>query len=147
MELIRWNPWSLSSILDEDWDFPTIPGFSRMIGQGLNIYETDENLVAQVSLPGIEEKQIDISVDNGVVRISGSMEEKKEEKGKRRYFMSSMTKSFNYSFKLPTGIVEDREPKAELENGILTLTFKKMEKIPPKKIQVISKEKAKEIRA
>ncbi len=143
MAIIRWNPWNISSMLEDDWDLPTVPGLSRLAGQGLNIYETEDALVAEAALPGIPEDKIDISVDDGVVRISASAEEKQEEKGKRRYFMSSMASSYNYSFRLPQGVVEDKEPAAELEDGVLHLTFNKVKKAPPKKVQVVKKSKSK----
>lgn len=126
MALIRWNPWNFPSLEDE-FDIPSIPGLSRIMGQGLNIYETEDAVVAEVSVPGIAEDKIDVSVDEGVVRVTASAEEKIEEKGKRRYFMSSMASSFNYSFRLPQGVAEG-EPEAELENGVLTLTFRKIKK-------------------
>lgn len=140
--IIRWNPWSLSSFLDDEFSLPTIPGLSRL-GQGLNIYETENTLVAQAALPGIPEDKIDISVEDGVVRISAGMEDKQEEKSQRRYFMTSMASSYNYSFRLPEGLVENKEPEADLEDGVLTLTFSKAKKAPPKKIQVTAKGKAK----
>lgn len=137
MAIIRWNPWHLTDLLDEDFALPTIPGINRL-GQGLNIYETEDSLVAEVALPGIPETQVDVSIDEGIVRISASHQTKDEQKGERRYFMSSMAQSFNYSFKLPEGIA-DKEPKAELENGVLTLSFEKIKKAPPKKVKVIGK--------
>lgn len=140
MAIIRWNPWNLPSLEDE-LDIPSIPGLSRLIGQGLNIYETEESVVAELAVPGIGEEKIDVSVDDGVVRVTASTEENVEEKGKRRYFMSSMASSYNYSFRLPQGVAEG-EPEAELENGVLTLTFKKVKKAPPKKIAVTVKKKA-----
>lgn len=142
MSLIRWNPWNLSSLLDEDFDFPTVPGISRVMGQGLNIYETDRAIVAEVALPGIPEDKIDVSVHDGVVRISASDEKKKEEQDKRKYFMSSMAQNYNYSFRLPNGMAEESEPEAVLQSGVLKLSFKKAEPIAPKKIKVIAKGKA-----
>ncbi len=139
MALIRWNPWNLQSMLEDDWDLPTLPGISRLAGQGLNLYETEDTIVAEAALPGIKEEKIDISVDEGVVRVSATSEEKTEEKNKRRYFMSSMAQSYNYSFRLPQGIISDEEPSAELENGVLTLVFKKIQKAEPKKIKVAAK--------
>lgn len=138
MALIRWNPWNLSSLLDDDFDFPTVPGISRVMGQGLNIYETDNSLVAEVALPGIAEEKIDISIDGTVVRISATKEETQEEKNKKKYYMSSMAQSYNYSFRLPEGLIKDQEPEAVLDNGILTLSFKKVEPVAPKKIKVIA---------
>ena len=141
MAIIRWNPWNIERFFEDDWDFPTIPGVSRLAGQGLNLYETEDAIVAEAALPGITEDKIDVTFENGVVRVSANAEEKQEEKNKRRYFMSSMTTSFNYSFRLPEGIVRDEEPKAELEDGVLKLTFKKVQKKEPKKIKVTKKAK------
>lgn len=143
MAIVRWRPWNLSSFFEDEFDVPTIPGLSRLMGQGLNIYETEDAVVAEAAMPGIPEDKIDVTVDNGVVRITGSVEEKEEEKGKRRYFMTSMARSFNYSFRLPEGVVKDEDPEAEVSDGVLTLTFKKVKKAPPKKIKVTKKAKVK----
>lgn len=136
MAIIRWQPWSLSSLMDDDWELPTIPGLSRL-GQGLNIYETEDSIVAQAALPGVAEGKIDVSIDNSVVRITGTREEKQEQTQGRKYYMTSMASAYNYSFKLPDGVVADQEPKASLEDGVLTLSFSKVQKQPPKKIKVV----------
>lgn len=141
MSIIRWNPWNMDRMLEDDWEFPTIPGISKLMGQGLNIYETSDALVAQAALPGISKEKIDITVDDGIVRITGSSKENEDEKGKRRYFMSSLATSYNYSFRIPEGVVENLEPVAEIDNGILKLIFKKAEKKEPKKISITSKAK------
>lgn len=141
MAIIRWNPWNIERFFEDDWDFPTVPGASRLVGQGLNLYETEDAIVAEAALPGITEEKIDVTFENGVVRVSANSEEKQEEKNKRRYFMSSMTTSFNYSFRIPEGVVRDGEPKAELEDGVLKLTFKKVQKKEPKKIKVTKRAK------
>lgn len=145
MALMKWHPWNISSLLDEDWDFPTPTHVSRMMSQGLNIYETENEVVAEMALPGISEDKVDVSIDDGVVRISASNErsssrkneQKQEEKNQRKYFMSSMAQSYNYSFRLPDGLVADQDPQAVLKNGVLTLQFKKAEQIAPKKIKVV----------
>ena len=142
MAIIRWNPWNMNSLLDDDWELPTIPGISRMMGQGLNIYETENAVVAEAAMPGIPEDKIDVSYEEGVVRVTGAIDEAQEEKDKRRYFMTSMARSFNYSFRLPQGLM-DKEPTAELEDGVLKLTFAKAKKAPPKKITVLKKAKGK----
>lgn len=136
MAIIRWNPWNIERFFDEDWDMPTIPGVSRIMGQGLNIYETENAVVAQAAVPGIPEDKIDVTFEDGVVRVTGSTQEKQEEKDKRRYFMTSMASSFNYSFRVPQGILAKEEPTAELDNGVLKLTFRKAQKKEPKKIKV-----------
>ncbi|MBP7832798.1 MAG: Hsp20/alpha crystallin family protein [Candidatus Levybacteria bacterium] len=141
MAIIRWNPWNIDRVFDDDFDLPTIPGISRLMGQGLNLYETQDALIAETAVPGLSESDIDVTFEGGVVRVSGNKEEKQEDKDKRRYFMSSMTTAFNYTFRIPEGVVKDAEPEAELEDGVLRLTFKKVEKKEPRKIKVTKKVK------
>lgn len=139
MPIIRWNPWSPSSIFEDNFDFPTIPGISRLAGQGLNLYETEEAIVIEAVVAGVPEDKIDVSVENGIVRITGSSQETAEGKTGRQYYMSSLASNYNYSLRLPDQALEKKEPEAELENGILRLTFKKTKKEPPKKIKISSK--------
>lgn len=141
MAIIRWNPWNIDRFFDEDFDLPTIPGITRLMGQGLNLYETQDAIVAEAAFPGVSEENIDVTFENGVVRITGAVSENQEEKDKRRYFMSSMALSFNYTFRIPEGAVKIDEPQAELEDGILKLIFKKVEKKEPKRIKITKKEK------
>lgn len=133
MAIVKWNPGNLSSILDDDWDMPTLPA---RVGQGLNVYETEDSIVAEAAMPGVSEKDIEVSVDDGVVHVTGSSSSTKENKEGRRYFMSSMASTFNYSFRLPEGVAGNKEPKAEVEHGVLYLNFPKAAKTEPKKIKV-----------
>ena len=135
MALIRWNPMSLSSLLEDDWELPTLPGLSRL-GQGLNLYETESEIVAEAALPGIKEDAVDVTYENGVLRISAANQSQSENNEERRYFMTSRATSFNYSFRLPETLVGNQEPICELEDGVLTVRFKKAEKVAPKKIAV-----------
>jgi HSP20 family protein len=142
MALIRWNPWKLSSILDDDLEFPTLNGLTRL-GQGLNLYETDKELVAEAALPGIAEDQIHVTVDEGVVRVAATNQKSEEERDSKRYFMSTLATSYNYSFRLPQGVLADQEPNCELEDGILRISFQKTEPKEPKTIKVVSKKQPK----
>lgn len=135
MAIIRWNPLNISNLFENDFDVPTLPVLSRL-GQGINLYETEDSVIAELAIPGISEDRIDITIETNIVRVTGSQEETRKEEDKRRYFISSMNTSYNYSFRLPEGITE-KEPVAELDNGILTLAFEKAQKVPPKKVKVV----------
>ena len=141
MAIIRWNPWNIDRMFDDDFEFPTIPGISKFMSQGLNLYETEDAIVAEAAVPGISEDKIDVTFEDGIVRVSASTSQSEEEKSKKRYFMSSMATSFNYSFRIPEGVVKDGKPSAEIDNGVLKLIFKKAEKKEPKKITVSKKAK------
>lgn len=134
MALIRWHPWSIDRFFDEDWELPTIPGLSRLAGQGLNLFETNDAIVAEAALPGIPEENIDITVDKGVVRIVGSKKEKSHD-GRRNY-MATLSSSYNYAFRLPQEVIVDAEPQCELSDGVLTVAFPKTQKAPPKRLKI-----------
>ena len=142
MPMIRWNPWNIDRFLEEDWDIPTIPGLSRLVGQGLNLYETDKEIVAEAALPGVPEQNIDITVEEGVVRVVGGVSQEQKEKSKQRSFLSTLSSSYNYSFRLPQGVISDQEPACELADGVLTMRFAKVQKTPPKKLTITKKQKA-----
>lgn len=134
MSLTRWNPTSISSFFDDELDFPAFTS-SRNISTGLNMYETDSEVVAEMAMPGVSEDKVDVSLDGRMVNVSSHIEEKKEEKDKKRYFVSSMSSRFNYSFRLPETVSGD-EPDATLTDGVLTLKFAKKVSENPKKIKV-----------
>ena len=80
--VIRWNPWSIDRFFDYDWDIPTIPVLSRLAGLGLNLYETENEIVAEAAVPGIPNENIEVTIDNGAVRITANVEQKQVEKVK-----------------------------------------------------------------
>ena len=92
-----------------------------------------------VELPGVEEKDIDLSVDNGVVTLKGEKRSEREERGERWYFSERQYGSFGRSFRLPpdadTGKVD-----AHLKDGVLTVTVPKTapEKPERSKVQIRS---------
>lgn len=141
MPIINWKPWSLSRMLEDDLDIPTLPLLSKMAAQGINLFETEKEFVAEAILPGIPEENVEITTNNGVVRVFAHKEENEEEKNKKRYFMSAINTSYNYSFKIPEGIDNNVEPTCEIENGVLKMRFQKLEQVPPKKLKITKAEK------
>ncbi len=136
MPIVRWNPWNISSFLDEDFELPTIPGLNSL-SQGLNLYETNDAFIGELAVPGVPENNIDVSIDNGVVRVSAARSESNEEKTRQRNIMTTLASSYNYSFRLPKDVMADKEPEASLEDGVLTLKFPKTAPHQPKRIKVI----------
>lgn len=133
MALVRWNPWNIDNFL-EDFNLPT--NIMRGGGQGLDLYETEDEFVAEAALPGIPEDNIDVTVHGHTVHISGQNTQKDQEKGKRRNYMTSLNTAYNYTFQLPEGIVSDQEPKCELNDGVLTMEFPLEQEKAAKKIKV-----------
>jgi len=80
MALIKENPWSIKTLSKDDLDLPVIEEGLSEVGQGLNIYETEKEIVVEVAVPGIPEDKIDVTIDDKMVRVSGSYDESREDK-------------------------------------------------------------------
>ena len=101
----------------------------------LDVSETEENILVKVEVPGIEPKDIDISISGDTLTIKGEKKSEKEEKGRNYHFMERSCGSFSRSVGLPTS-VKFEQVKAEYKKGILEITLPKSEKSKIKKIPV-----------
>ena len=77
-----------------------------------------------MELPGVAEKDIDVSVHNGVLTIKGEKREEKEEKKENYYFSERSYGSFQRSFRLPDDAVEG-DIAADIKDGVLTVSVPK----------------------
>ena len=89
----------------------------------------DNSYHISIELPGVEEKDITLSAENGVVSLKGEKKTEREEKGETWYFSERQYGSFSRSFRLPPDADEDKV-KADLKNGVLTITVPKMRDEP-----------------
>ena len=77
-----------------------------------------------IELPGVEEKDIALSAENGIVTLKGEKKTEREEKGETWFFSERQYGAFSRSFRLPPDADEGRV-KADLKNGVLTVTVPK----------------------
>jgi HSP20 family protein len=101
----------------------------------VDVVETDEEFQIRAELPGVEKNDVKLSVENGVLLISGHREQEKEEKGKRYHKIERAYGSFARSFTMPD-VVDEQKVTAEFKNGVLTVHLPKSEKARPKSIEV-----------
>ena len=101
----------------------------------VDVMETDEDFQIRAELPGVEKEDVKLSVENGVLAISGHREQEKEEKGKRYHKIERAYGSFARSFTMPD-VVDEQKVTAEFKNGVLTVRLPKSEKARPKSIEV-----------
>lgn len=103
--------------------------------------EDDKRLVVEAHAPGFEEKDIDISLQNGVLEIRGRREEKAEEGDKKRgYMVRESSASFYRRIALPD-YIDENSIDAELDKGILRIKVPFAERPQPKRIKVKSSSK------
>jgi HSP20 family protein len=103
----------------------------------MDVSESDKEIHVRADMPGMTEKDISVSFENGVLAVSGEKkEERREEKDNSRYIISERRfGSFYRTVTLPENINADTI-KAEFKNGILDITVMKNEKAQPKSIRI-----------
>ena len=92
----------------------------------IDVYETDKEIKVDVELPGIDEKDIDITLGNNVLTISGKKETEETEKNKSFYRHERSYGSFRRSIQLPDDVDEDKID-ATYNKGILKIVLPKTE--------------------
>ena len=95
----------------------------------MEIAETDDAFVVTAEVPGINPKDVDISIDDGVLTLSGEKKEEKEEgkEGSKYHMWERRYGSFRRSFTLPQAVEADKI-SAKATDGILTVTLPKTKK-------------------
>ena len=101
----------------------------------VDIYEDEHNIILTAETPGVEEKDLDISLENGVLTISGERKMENEEKQDNFHRIERSYGRFTRSFTLPP-TVEPDDVKAEFTNGVLRVTLAKREEAKPKQIKI-----------
>jgi HSP20 family protein len=92
----------------------------------VDVSETDKEVNVSAELPGMEEKDLSVEMDDGAITIRGEKKEEKEEKGKNWYTREQSYGSFHRSIALPAG-VDVSKAKAKFKNGVLKITAPKRE--------------------
>jgi len=103
----------------------------------VNVKEDDGSVIAEAELPGMSEKDINVTVNRDSLRISGEKKQKEETREEDYYCMESSYGSFDRLVDLPAEVDEEKT-EAEFNNGVLTVKMPKSEqaKTKSKKIPV-----------
>ena len=100
-----------------------------------DITEDEKEYLIKAELPELKREDVKVTVENGVLTISGERKFEKEEKRKKYHRVERGYGSFMRSFALPDD-ADGTKVKAEFKNGILTVHLPKNEKAKPKQIEV-----------
>lgn len=104
-------------------------------GPALDISETPEAVVVRAEIPGVEPKELDVSVTGDTLTLSGEKKETTEKQEKNGRWTECRYGSFRRVMTLPA-TVDAENVTAEYANGVVTITLKKTEKEQTKKIEV-----------
>jgi HSP20 family protein len=99
------------------------------------VKETKDAFIFKADLPGVDEKDLEVTLTGDRMVVSGKRESEKREESDRFYAYERSFGSFSRAFTLPEG-VDGEHVQAELKNGVLTLTLAKRPEVQPRRIQV-----------
>src|SRR5712671_1611611 len=101
----------------------------------VDIYEDGHNIVLKIDVPGIDEKDIDVSIQNNTLTVHGERNIEKEEKEENFRRVERQYGSFTRSFTLPSS-VDPGQVSANYDKGVLTIRLAKKAEAKPKQIKV-----------
>ena len=101
----------------------------------VDIYEDDKKVLLKLEVPGMDEKDLDVSVENNTLTVRGERKFEKEEKEENFHRIERRYGSFFRAFTLPS-TVDTEHVKADYHNGILKLELSKKPEAQPKQIKV-----------
>jgi HSP20 family protein len=129
--LMEWEPMrELAPLFEkEERELLFVPTF--------DVKETKEAFLVKADLPGVAEKDIEVTISGARLTVTGKREEEKKEKGDVYYTWERSFGMFTRSFKLPEG-VDAEHVEAELKGGVLTIVAPKMAGFQPRKVTVKS---------
>jgi HSP20 family protein len=127
---------AMERLFDERFFRPMwIGNGERRAAPALDLYTTPDAVIAKVALPGVKPEDVDVTIGDDLVTISGAFKEEKET-GDTGYVQKELSQGkFSRSFSLPTAIKADAA-KAEFKDGLLTLTLPKTEEVKPTHVKV-----------
>ncbi len=139
MSIVRWNPLiSTLSRWPDIWDDDEV-SFMNRASNNLDVYETEDAVTVKANVAGVPAEKVDITFDNGVLWIQASAEEAEDDREKKHYSKSVWNYSYKVAVPSPGMLDQQQDPDVQIENGVLTVLFKKAESAKPKKLQVKSK--------
>ena len=143
--IIRWHPFGelthrgrvMNRLFDESlfWPWRALGWEAAGTYVPVDVYETDEHLVFEASMPGLKPEHVDVSITDHVLTIKGGTTAEEEERKPHYHRQERRYGAFRRAFTLPEDVDADKA-EALVEDGVLTLTIPKAEAAKPKTIKV-----------
>lgn len=102
----------------------------------VDVYETDDDLVIKARTAGVNKDDLDVSISEGILTISGTLSSGDESEANNWHIQECYWGEFSRTLALPVAVKED-EAKASLKDGVLTISFPKVVQEQAKKIQIM----------
>lgn len=102
---------------------------------GVDVYETDEKLIVKARTAGVNKEDLDVSISDGILTISGTLSSGDETDATNWHIQECYWGEFSRTLALPVAVKED-EVEAVLKDGVLTISFSKIKQEQAKKITI-----------
>ena len=144
MELMPWRPLGILSSArnerDSRWnrflrETPSMGTFTEEWLPSVDISETKKNFIMKAELPGLDAKDVKVSLSGDLLTIKGEKKKEEEEKDEHHHFVERYSGSFQRSFQLPTSVKGDKV-EAIFDKGVLKVTVPKAEEAEKKEIEI-----------
>jgi HSP20 family protein len=113
----------------------TEPQSNRPWTPSVDIYETENELVLKADLPEVDQKNIDVRVENQTLTIAGERKFRAQENGKGYHRIERSYGNFVRSFAVPNSF-DTEKIGAAFHNGVLTVTLPKKEAAKPRQVKI-----------
>jgi HSP20 family protein len=145
MPIVRWDPFQELNLITSRMNRL----FQDTYGQGsteenlttsafvppVDIYEDEHNITLKIEVPGIEQKDMDVRMENNTLTVRGERKFEKEEKEENFHRVERRYGSFYRAFTLPNTVDPD-SVSADYDNGLLKIKLAKKAEAKPKQIKV-----------
>jgi HSP20 family protein len=129
-----------------DWSVPSLWIEENVVVPAFDITENEKEYVISGEIPGIDPKDLEVTLTDGILSIKGEKKQESEEKEENYHRIERHYGSFQRSFRLPKNIQRD-ELDAKYKDGILRLTLPKSKESEVKNIEVKEKKSSKKVKA
>lgn len=141
MTLVRWDPFRELNTLNnlgrffDRWPDNQNPTSTSAWAPNVDIFENENELVVKAELPGIDQKNVELNVENNVLTISGERKLEFEDRKENYHRVERAYGTFSRSFSLPR-LIDESKIEADYKDGVLTVHVPKHEKAKPQKIKI-----------
>eukprot|EP01156_Anaeramoeba_ignava_P012197 Anaeramoba_ignava/a488136_8.p1 GENE.a488136_8~~a488136_8.p1 ORF type:complete len:143 (+),score=30.72 a488136_8:36-464(+) len=141
MSIVRWNPNRELNTLNKEFDsllnsfWSGEDSYLTKFNPTVDIEENEDKFTFHAELPGLDKKDVNISVKDNVLTISGEKIQKNKDKKLNFHRIESSYGKFQRCFKLPQNIKQN-EIQANFDNGILTINVPIAEEAKPREIVI-----------
>lgn len=133
---VKWTPMRELDLMDRRMRrFFEDLGFVSALTPAADVYETDDEVVVELEVPGFDEKELEIEVSDHTLRVKGERTEETERKDKTLRLRERLEKQFERRFELPAES-DGEHVTAEYMKGVLTVRVPKTSHEQPRKVEI-----------